>query len=114
MVSCRRSTGSICSGPAINAAVVSPTVVVLSTPDDHFIAGPDRSLTMSASGRIDRVGGRPTVSPGIIPPAGVIISTPDDHFTAGPYRRVRLSRRGRNGARSCPTVRTRIVSRAAI
>src|SRR2546430_17230630 len=56
--------------------------------DDHFTAGPDCRMPLSASGRVGQAGGRPTVGAGIISAAGVRPAAPDDHFTAGPDGRV--------------------------
>src|SRR6266446_1365300 len=80
--------------PTVRAGIVPPAGVhfVLardisgSTPDDHFIAGPDRRVIVPASGRVGSAGGCPTIRAGIVSPAGVHIdiwirgSTPDDHF----------------------------------
>ena len=44
---------------------------VSSAPDDHFSAGPDRPVLVSACGRVVGAGGRPTVGAGIISPACV-------------------------------------------
>ena len=41
------------------------------TPDDHFAAGPDCRVIVSADGRVGGAGGRPTVGAGIVSPAGV-------------------------------------------
>ena len=41
------------------------------TPDDHFTAGPDCRVTLSASGRVGRAGGCPAIRAGIVSPAGV-------------------------------------------
>ena len=92
----------------------------LSTPDDHFTAGPDCRVNASASGRVGRAGGCPTIRAGIVSPAGVqtvaaINSAPNDHFTAGPDCRVTVSGRGRVGrAGGCPTIRAGIVSPAGV
>src|SRR5262249_59862365 len=102
--------------PTVSAGIVASAaiqkVVVISSPDDHFVPGPDCGVTISAIGRIDDAGGCPTVGAGIIPPAGVkidaaaVISAPDDHFAAGPDCRVKFSAGGGiDGARRCPTVR---------
>ena len=96
-------------------------VPCISTPDDHFTAGPHCRVTVSGSGRVGGAGGCPTIRAGIVSPAGVEIavavasSTPDDHFTAGPDCRVRRSASGRvGGAGGCPTVRAGIVSPASV
>ena len=49
-------------------------VKVSSAPDDHFTAGPDCRVKVSASGRVGRAGGCPTVRAGIVSPAGVQIA----------------------------------------
>ena len=55
--------------------IVSPAGVqiaaVISAPDDHFTAGPDRRVTLSGSGRVGGAGGCPTVRARIVSPAGV-------------------------------------------
>ena len=85
------------------------TDVIGSTPDDHFTAGPDCGVTVSAVRRIGRARGRPAICCRIISPACVQVvdtSAPDDHFTAGPHRRVDVSGIGRVGsAGGCPTIR---------
>ena len=44
-----------------------------SAPDDHFTAGPDCGVIVSASGRVGGAGGCPTIGAGIVSPAGVRI-----------------------------------------
>ena len=71
----------------------------LSTPNDHFTAGPDCRVHVSASRRIGGAGGCPTIGAGIVSPAGIQRacrprSTPDDHFTAGPDCRVKVRPEG--------------------
>ena len=44
---------------------------IISAPDDHFTAGPDRRVTVSGSGRVGRAGGRPAIGAGIVSAAGV-------------------------------------------
>ena len=91
-----------------------------SAPDDHFAAGPDCRVTISASGRVGGAGGCPTIRAGIVSPAGVqtaaaVKSAPDDHFAAGPHCRVTDSGSGRvGGAGGCPTIRAGIVSPAGV
>ena len=92
----------------------------MSTPDDHFAAGPDCRVSVSAGGRVGGAGGCPTIRAGIVSPAGVqkivaIISAPDDHFTAGPDCRVSSSASGRvGGAGGRPTIGAGIVSAAGV
>ena len=82
----------------------------MSTPDDHFSAGPDRRVLVSSIRRVGGAGGRPTVRAGIVSSAGVknegiILPTPDDHFTAGPDCAVVDSAIGRVGdAGGCPAI----------
>ena len=96
----------------------SRCAVVVSAPDDHFTAGPDCRVTVSANGRIGGTGGSPTVCARIVSPAGVqsvaaIRSAPDDHFTAGPHCCVARSASGRvGGAGRCPAIGAGIVSAA--
>src|SRR4029078_5472211 len=95
-------------------------IISVSTPDDHFTAGPDCRMGASGSGRVVRARGYPTVGVGIVSPtsvqnAAVITalhsSAPNDHFTAGPHCGVNVTARGRIGdAGSDPTVRAGIVS----
>ena len=78
--------------------IIAPTASVqkageiLSTPDDHFTASPDRGVKSPRIGRVGCASGRPTIDSWIVPPACVkasvekIISAPDDHFTARPHR----------------------------
>ena len=95
-------------------------VDVISTPDDHFTAGPDCRVSLSGRGHVGGARGCPTVRAGIVSPAGVkigvvITATPDDHFTAGPDRGVKGSGSGRvGGAGGYPTIRAGIVSPAGV
>src|SRR5436309_9466464 len=79
----------IMSAAAVKIAAVS------SPPHDHFAAGPDCRVTVSAKGRVGSAGGYPAIGARIVSPAGVqiaaAISAPHDHFTAGPDCRVKLS-----------------------
>ena len=114
---CWRGCRTRCSGAVSPAGV--QRAVAISAPDDHFAAGPDCRVIVSASGRVGGAGGCPTVRAGIVSPAGVkcgrIVSTPDDHFAAGPDCRVHGSRSGRvGGAGGCPTIRAGIVSAAGV
>ena len=97
------------------AGIEISVAVAIPTPDDHFTAGPDCCVKVSANGRVGGAGGRPTIRAGIVSAAGVriadIISAPDDHFTAGPHCRVNVSGSGRvGGAGGCPTIGAGIVS----
>src|SRR5436305_1337104 len=91
-----------------------------SAPDDHFSAGPDCRVKLSARGRVGGAGGCPTVGIRRVSTAGahiaaVAISAPDDHLAAGPHCRVSLSARGRvGGTVACPTVLAWIVSSTGI
>ena len=88
--------------------VFKAVVAIISTPDDHFSAGPDCRVTISGSGRVGGAGGCPTIRAGIVSPAGVQVlpsSAPDDHFAAGPDCRVSSSgKRGISGGRSRPRI----------
>ena len=85
-----------------------PVQVVNSSPNDHFIAGPDCCVILSGRRRVGGAGGCPTVGAGIVSPASVqiaaIISAPDDHFTAGPDCRVSFVRKERCSGGSCPGI----------
>src|SRR5439155_1739317 len=99
--------------PTIGARVVSPACiknarVVSPAPDNHFIAGPDCRVNISASGRVGGAGGCPTIGAGVVSPAGVeirkvIIFSPDNHFFAGFHCRSRLpcERTGLRARRWC-------------
>ena len=97
--------------------------LIVSAPDNHFAACPDRCVEGSSIWRVGGAGGGPTVDSGIIAPArldtmAVPITTPptpDDHFAAGPhYCVIVLSIRRIGGAGGCPTIHSRIVSAAGI
>ncbi len=47
----------------------------ISAPDDHFTAGPDCRVIVSAIGRVSRAGGCPTIGARIVSPAGIQIAT---------------------------------------
>ena len=49
------------------------TINAKSAPNDHFTAGPDCRVRISASGSVSSAGGCPTIRAGIISPAGVQI-----------------------------------------
>ena len=59
-----------CSGLYL-PPVFKSVAAVISTPDDHFAAGPHCRVSSSASGRVGGAGGCPTVGAGIVSPAGV-------------------------------------------
>ena len=90
--------GGASGRPIIRAGIVSAAGVqtvgaIKSTPDDHFIVGPDCRVILSASGCVGGAGDYPTIRTRIVSPTGVeivgiAITAPDDHFTAGPYCRV--------------------------
>ena len=110
------------SVPGLYLPPVFETVeVISSTPDDHFTAGPDCRVTVSATGRVGQVGGCPTIRAGIVSPTGVRVgpdsdpSAPNDHFTASPDRGVTGSgNRDVSGGRSRPRIiRTRRTIRAS-
>ena len=74
-VSAGGRVGSAGGCPTVGAGIISAAGVqiaaVISTPDDHFTAGPDCRVRLSAIGRVGRAGGYPTVGAGIISSAGV-------------------------------------------
>jgi hypothetical protein len=90
--------GGASGRPIIGARIVSAAGVqtvgaIKSTPDDHFTAGPDCRVILSAGGCVGGAGDYPTIRTRIVSPTGVeivgiAIATPDDHFIAGPYCRV--------------------------
>jgi hypothetical protein len=94
--------------------------VVVSAPDDHFIADPDRGVIGSASGCVRGAGRCPTIRYRLVSPAAVPvpviagrahIPTPDDHLTPRPHGCVGISRRGSVGETGrCPTIRAWVVS----
>src|SRR5439155_15406306 len=90
----------------------------IATPDDHFGAGLNRCVEVSATGGDGSARSCPAICARIIPTAGVDIAeaikpSPNDHFTAGPDCGV-----GGSGGRivveasSCPRIRAGIVSAA--
>src|SRR5437764_86329 len=94
---------------------------ILSTPDDHLTAAPNRSEEHSPAGHIRHTRGGPTISLGVIfTPSGQVIKTgvtpaPDDHLTARPDGLVKASSRWRiRDADSGPTIRTWIVSTSGV
>src|SRR5207244_6451662 len=112
--------GSARATPAIGALIVSPAGVhigaTISAPHDHFTAGPDCCVKLSAVGRADNARWSPcvigarrrllrTVSPAGVQIAGAAKSTPYDQLAPGPYCRVEFSASGCAGAASgCPTI----------
>ena len=94
---------------------------LVSTPDDHFTAGPDCRVTDSAQWARwwcwwpSNYPCRDCISRRCSSNGHDIISAPDDHFTAGPDCRVTVSASGRvGGAGGCPTIRAGIVSPAGV
>ena len=59
--------------PTIPPAGVDPIrdARAKSTPDDHFTAGPDRRVRLSASGRVGGAGSCPIIRAGIVSPASI-------------------------------------------
>jgi hypothetical protein len=113
--------------PIVGAGIVSAAgveilvwVIDISSPDDHFTAGPHSGVTGSGIGRVGGAGGCPTVRAGIVSPArvqreAIIKPAPDGHFTVNPDCRVTGSGVGRiGGAGGYPTVRAGIISPARV
>jgi len=104
---------------AISPASVQIGSEVSSTPDDHFMACPDRCVRSSGRGRVGRVGSCPGICHRIVSSTGVKSaahrSAPNDHFAAGPDRRVKISgtRRVRSGS-GRPNVSVGIISPAGV
>jgi hypothetical protein len=74
---------------AVYSAVVQTGVIIGTTPDDHFIAGPDCRAVSSPTRCVVRANRCPTIRAGIVSAAaGVIKSAPDDHFATRPDRYV--------------------------
>ena len=96
--------------------------VVVTSPGDHFAAGPDRRVTHICKRRLCGAGSRPTVNARIVSSPCVKIdrratknTSPDDHFTPVPNGRVRVSRGGRVGEGYCdPTVHAWVVRAARV
>jgi len=90
-----RRVGPAGGCPTIRAGIVFAAAVwnAISTPNDHFSAGPECPVTDSGNGRVGPAGSCPTIRAGIVFAAAVwnAISTPNDHFTAGPHCRVTVS-----------------------
>src|SRR5437667_9680301 len=84
---------TICGG-IVSPACVQSSVAVKSAKDDHFAAGPDRSVTVSRGGHVDRACRCPGVCRVSVTSAAIQIAVvgpaPDNHFTAGPVGRVEL------------------------
>src|SRR5437660_10647889 len=97
--------------------------IVVSTPDDHVAASPDRCVILSGKRRIRGTSGYPTVGAGTVSATAIKIhagvakdAAPGEHLAfGGPHRCVRVSRRGCVvEARSHPTIRAWVVSAASI
>lgn len=94
--------------PTIRAGIISSTsggvaIVVVPPPDNHFNAGPDRTVEKLAKRRKAICAcGRPTIATGTVLGSGVynaaVISTIQDHFAPRPDCRVNYSRRGSAGS----------------
>ena len=92
----------------------------MTSPDDHFAASPNRSVTRTSHGGIGRAGCCPTISIGIVSTAGVEINetgsdegspSPNNHFTACPdHLGAGPASRCIGGACSDPTIRVGIIS----
>src|SRR5205807_2191516 len=86
---------------------------IISTPNDHFVAGPDCGVIRPGSRRISGAGSCPTVRSRIVTATAVynrdgIKPTPHNHLAAGPDCGVIRPRSGRAGsAGSCPYVGAR-------
>src|SRR5437588_590532 len=130
MVWAEGRVGSAGCGPAVGAGIVSPAGVqiaaAISAPHDHFTAGPDCRVKLSAVGRADNARWSPcvigagrrllrAVSAAGVQIAGAAKSTPYDHLAPGPYCRVEFSASGCAGAASgCPTIGAGIISPAGV
>ena len=114
---------TICSGIVSSAGVESDVATTaISTPDDHFPAGPDCRVKVSGSGGVGCVGHCPAFSSRIVFPAsvnavktGTDFTTPHNHFTTCPHRGVISPASWRVGCVSGgPTIRVGIVSSASV
>ena len=99
---------TICGG-IVSPACVQSSLAVKSAKDDHFAAGPDRSVAVSGGGQVDRACRSPGVCRGSVLSAAIQIGAvgpaPDNHFTAGPECRVEVSCDRRVGeVSSCPGI----------
>ena len=65
--------------PTIPPAGVRFGCHAISTPDDHFTAGPDCRVRLSASGRVGGAGGCPTIRAGIVSPASIQTAADSAH-----------------------------------
>ena len=74
----------------VSPAGVQNTLFPVSTPYDHFTAGPDCRVRESGSGRVGRAGGCPTIRAGIVSPAGVQRATLPIHPRRSFHCRSRL------------------------
>jgi hypothetical protein len=114
--------------PTIRGGIVSPTrvhiaVAIISTPDNHFFAGPNCRVVPSARRRVGNAGSGPAIRARSIPAASVQpvastierIPTPDDHFATCPDCCVTSPGDGRiGGAGGDPAIRSGIISRASV
>ena len=102
---------------AVSAASIQiVAAAVLSAPNDHLPARPDRAVKVAGSGQ---GGGSPSVATGTVSPAcvqsGAITSAEHDHFRASPHRCVMQSADGCIGdARGYPTIGARYVSATSV
>src|SRR5437016_2575302 len=99
---------TICGG-IVSPACVQSSAAVKSAKDNHFAAGPDRSVAVSRGGHVDQACCSPGVCRGSVPSAAIqiaaVVPAPDDHFIASPNGRVIVSCEGRVGeVSSCPSI----------
>src|SRR5881296_2606549 len=64
---------TICGG-IVSPACVQSSVAVISAKDDHFAAGPDRSVAVSGGGHVDHACRSPGVCRGSVPSAAIQIA----------------------------------------
>ena len=105
-----------CSCPAVGVRIISSASVRTGSrkgnspsPNNHFAAGPHRSVIRAGNWCISCAGGRPTIRTRIVSAAGVkivsVVSAPHDRLSSGPDRRMILSAIGGVGsAGQCPAV----------
>jgi hypothetical protein len=93
----------------------------IAAPDNHFAAGPHRSVGVACRRGGDYVCGSPAISGRVVPTAGVRVvkrrigTAPDSHFAASPDCRVSNSAEQRVGSGSRrPAIVGRIISAAAV
>ena len=118
--------GRVCRArccPAIGAGIISAAgikilfgVAIISAPDNHLSAGPDRCMIVPCFGRVSGVGCCPAICSRVVSTAGVRVadhvvkSAPDNHPGASPDGGMLVSRIRRVGGTGwCPTVCSRIV-----